>query len=174
MRSAFYDFNFNECEILKPLNLREFVIIKHESGCDLVDESIEEFVFADCVKNFSELTVSESNNLFDGLNIKDEIIKSLKIIIKGYNESTDSINFDLDKINLNAPYRYAITSNGFEMSMTLNEKADRVIDFLRSIECSFDDGCKHDVLIYINDEILCSNANCDKKVQDEDSFTHAK
>ena len=160
VKSAYYDKNFKDYEILKPRSIEDHVIIKGKEGCDLIGREIKDLVFADCVKSFDEILAKGPQDgeifKFDDIKIKDEVIKNLKIVIKGYDESNDNLKFDLDKLSLSAPYRYALSNEGFEMNIFLNEEPKRVLEFLSTFEYDYkkeEDRARH-IFVFINENMI--------------------
>ena len=133
---AFYDKKFGEYEIEKFQNLQNFYLIKDDHYCDIVNDEIERFKFSDCEMNFLQITdvAKRGNKLFKNIAIYDYIVKSIKIVIKGYDQALDKFDFDSGILNLSTPYKYAITQGLFEMTIFLEEKSIIVTRFLSSID----------------------------------------
>ncbi|MBR8465736.1 hypothetical protein KDE13_05105 [Campylobacter sp. faydin G-140] len=158
-KNAYYDGCFSTYKILPTRSIENFVIIQNSEICDLVSDEIEQFIFADCTKNFYQISDIQRDVWSidtDEIKIEDKIIKSIKIVIKGYNETNDNFKFDLDNLTLNVPYRYAITNDSFEMSIFLDTDRDSVVSFLSTLECDFDSkiNSNKNIIIYINDKIV--------------------
>ena len=87
------------------------------------------------------------------MEIKDELIKSIKISIGGYDESSDSLDFDLNLLSLSVPYRYAISNGCFEMSIFLKESKEVVEKFLSTFSYKFEanSGKERHVIVFVNE-----------------------
>uniref|UniRef100_UPI0018FF80A3 DUF5416 family protein n=1 Tax=Campylobacter concisus TaxID=199 RepID=UPI0018FF80A3 len=88
---AFYDKKFSEYEIEKFQNLQNFYLIKDDHSCDIVNDEIERFKFSDCEMEFLQLVdvASIHKKLFENIKIQDDIVRNIKILIKGYDQSLD-------------------------------------------------------------------------------------
>lgn len=135
-KTALYNKKFSEYDILKFQNLQNFYIIKDGCSCDIVNDEIERFKFSDCEMNFLQIAdvAKRGNKLFKNIAIYDYIVKSIKIVIKGYDQALDKFDFDSGILNLSTPYKYAITQGLFEMTIFLEEKSIIVTRFLSSID----------------------------------------
>ena len=160
VKSAYYDKNFKDYEILKPRSIEDHVIVKGKEECDLIGREIKDLVFADCTKSFDEILAQGPQDgeifKFDDIKIKDEVIKNLKIVIKGYDESNDNLKFDLDKLSLSAPYRYALSNEGFEMNIFLNEEPKRVLEFLATFEYDYkkEEARVRHIFVFVNENMI--------------------
>ncbi|WP_107686548.1 DUF5416 family protein [Campylobacter concisus] len=133
---AFYDKKFGEYDIEKFQNLQNFYLIKDDHCCDIVNDEIERFKFSDCEIDFLQLVdvASRHKKLFESIKIQDDIVRSIKILIKGFDQSLDKFDFDPGILNLNTPYKYAISQDFFEMTIFLEEKSSVVTKFFSSID----------------------------------------
>ena len=88
-----------------------------------------------------------------GVEIKDELIKSIKISISGYDESSDSLDFDLNLLSLSVPYRYAISNGCFEMSIFLKVGKEVVEKFLSTFSYKFEanSGKERYLIVFVNE-----------------------
>ena len=128
---AFYDKKFGEYEIEKFQDLQNFYLIKDDHCCDIVNDEIERFKFSDCEIEFLQLVdvASRHKKLFGNIKIYDDIVRSIKILIKGYDQSLDKFDFDSGILNLNT-----IAQDFFEMTIFLEEKSSVVTKFFSSID----------------------------------------
>ena len=88
-----------------------------------------------------------------GLKIEDELVSSIKISISGYDESSDSLDFDLNLLSLSVPYRYAISNGCFEMSIFLKERNEVVEKFLSTFSYKFEanSGKERYLIVFVNE-----------------------
>ena len=88
-----------------------------------------------------------------GLKIEDELVSSIKISISGYDESSDSLDFDLNLLSLSVPYRYAISNSCFEMSIFLKESKEVVEKFLSTFSYKFEtnSGKERHLIVFVNE-----------------------
>ena len=151
---ASFERNLNEYQISRAKLAEEFIIVSGEE-CDLIGREVDKFIFKDCEKSFDEMINLKSENCINlaGVEIKDELIKSIKISINGYDESHDSLDFDLNLISLSVPYRYAISNGCFEMNIFLKEKKDVVERFLATFSYKFEanSGKERHVVAFVNE-----------------------
>jgi len=117
-KSASFERNFSEYQISRAKLAEEFVILNDGKK--------------DCEKSFDEMInlKKEEHISLAGLKIEDELVSSIKISISGYDENSDSLDFDLNLLSLSVPYRYAISNGCFEMSIFLKEDKEVVEKFL--------------------------------------------
>ena len=151
---ASFERNLNEYQISRAKLVDEFIIVSGEEG-DLIGREVDKFIFKDCEKSFDEMINLKSKNFINlaGVEIKDELIKSIKISINGYDESHDSLDFDLNLISLSVPYRYAISNGCFEMNIFLKEKREVVERFLATFSYKFEanSGKERHVVAFVNE-----------------------
>lgn len=151
---ASFERNLNEYQISRAKLADEFIIVSGEE-CDLIGREVDKFIFKDCEKSFDEMINLKSENFINlaGAEIKDELIKSIKISINGYDESHDSLDFDLNLISLSVPYRYAISNGYFEMNIFLKEKREVVERFLATFSYKFEanNGKERHVVAFVNE-----------------------
>ena len=151
---ASFERNLNEYQISRAKLADEFIIVSGEE-CDLIGREVDKFIFKDCEKSFDEMINLKSENCINlaGIEIKDELIKSIKISINGYDESHDSLDFDLNLISLGVPYRYAISNGCFEMNIFLKEKKEVVERFLTTFSYKFEanSGKERHVVAFVNE-----------------------
>ena len=151
---ASFERNLNEYQISRAKLVDEFIIVSGEE-CDLIGREVDKFIFKDCEKSFDEMINLKSKNFINlaGVEIKDELIKSIKISINGYDESHDSLDFDLNLISLSVPYRYAISNGCFEMNIFLKEKREVVERFLATFSYKFEanSGKERHVVAFVNE-----------------------
>lgn len=128
IQEAVYSGNFHEYIISKSHSLDDSLIIadmfSNRDGVDVINASIDRLVFKDCVKNFNEIyfdrkeIVTKSQNekvfKFDDFEMP-ESIKSIKILINGFDEFNESASLDLQLLPQNSKYKYKITSNTIEI-----------------------------------------------------------
>ena len=154
-KSASFERNFNEYQISRAKLADEFVIINDGEMCDLIGREAVKILFKDCEKSFDEMINLKSKNCINlaGVEIKDELIKSIKISINGYDESSDSLDFDLNLLSLSVPYRYAISNGCFEMSIFLKEDKEVVEKFLSTFSYKFEanSGKERHVIAFVNE-----------------------
>ena len=154
-KSASFERNFSEYQISRAKLADEFVIVNDGKICDLVGREIIKFFFKDCEKNFDEMINLKREKCINlsGVEIKDELIKSIKISISGYDESSDSLDFDLNLLSLSVPYRYAISNGCFEMSIFLKERNEVVEKFLSTFSYKFEanSGKERHVIVFVNE-----------------------
>ena len=105
-KSASFERNFNEYQISRAKLTDEFVIVNDGKICDLIGREIAKFLFKDCEKSFDEVInlKREEHVGLVGLKIEDELVSSIKISINGYDESSDSLDLDLNLLSLSVPY----------------------------------------------------------------------
>lgn len=156
MASAHYLGRFSEYEIQK-IDGYEFVLVKDSEGCDIVYPDVDELVFADGARKFSELFVSQAGVLrvTPSLN-KKGVISVIRIVIRGYDESLDRLGFDTAFLNLKQPYKYSISGNSIEIRFDVDNQADEVLEFLSSVkyEYSIDQERKNrTIFVYADDEL---------------------
>ena len=154
MKSAYFERNFSDYEIVTTKNLGNFVVVKDENSSDLVGGEVENLKFKDCEKRLSEFFATDKNNenfVFKGVRIFG-VVTNLKVVINGFS-AQDSLKFDPDLIALCEPYKYAISNQNYEISMKLNETALRAEKFLQSIEYEFASG-ERKILVYINEHLI--------------------
>ncbi|MCD8212912.1 MAG: DUF5416 domain-containing protein [Campylobacter sp.] len=160
MKDARYDKNFKDYEILKAKSIDGYMIVKDGNECDLIGREIKNLIFCDCTKGFDEILKEKPQNYqnfrFDNVKIYDENVRSIKIIIKGYDESADSLKFDLDKLALSAPYRYALSNDSFEINIFLDEKVERVMEFLSTFQYDYqrEQAQERRIFMYINENTV--------------------
>ena len=151
---ASFERNLNEYQISRAKLADEFIIVSGEE-CDLIGREVDKFIFKDCEKSFDKMINLKSENCINlaGAEIKDELIKSIKISINGYDESHDSLDFDLNLISLSVPYRYAISNGCFEMNIFLKEKKEVVERFLATFSYKFEanSGKERHVVAFVNE-----------------------
>ena len=151
---ASFERNLNEYQISRAKLADEFIIVSGEES-DLIGREVDKFIFKDCEKSFDEMINLKSENFINlaGVEIKDELIKSIKISINGYDESHDSLDFDLNLISLSVPYRYAISNGCFEMNIFLKEKREVVDRFLATFSYKFEanSGKERHVVAFVNE-----------------------
>ena len=161
---AVYSGKFDEYIIAKSHLLKDTLIITDmlsgRDGVDIINSSIDELIFKDCVKKFSEIysnftdakefndTNSESNvskwlkcndyndeftfKFTDEIEISSDIVKSIKIFINGYDESSESVNLNLEFLKDVSEYKYKITSDTIEISILTKMTADLASKFLKT------------------------------------------
>lgn len=187
---AIYIGKFNEYIITKSHLLKDTLIItdmlSDRDGVDIVNSSIGELVFADCVKNFSEIyanfielrncdkDIKDTNFKFEvteeqensaknliykfeqAIDVSDEIVKSIKIFINGYDESSESISLNLQILSEDSRYKYKITSNTIEITVLTHMDARSVKEFLdtfvyKKMNYKFDDA--REIYVIINNKL---------------------
>ena len=154
MKSAYFERNFSDYEIVTTKNLGNFAVVKYENFSDLVGGEVENLKFKDCEKRLSEFFTADKNNenfVFKDVKIFG-VVTSLKVVINGFS-ARDSLKFDPDLIALCEPYKYAISNQNYEISMKLNETALRAEKFLQSIEYEFASG-ERKILVYTNEHLI--------------------
>jgi len=154
MKSAYFERNFSDYEIVTTKNLGNFVVVKDENFSDLVGGEVENLKFKDCEKRLSEFFTADKNDeifVFKSVKIFG-VVTSLKIVIKGFS-AQDSLKFDPDLITLCEPYKYAISNQNYEISMKLNETALRAEKFLQSVDYEFASG-ERKILVYVNEHLI--------------------
>ena len=151
---ASFERDLSEYKISRAKLADDFIIVIGEE-CDLIGREVDKFIFKDCEKSFDEMINLKSENCINlaNIEIKDEIIKSIKISINGYDESHDSLDFDLNLISLSVPYRYAISNGCFEMNIFLKEKKEVVERFLATFSYKFEvnSGKERHVVAFVNE-----------------------
>ncbi|WXG61274.1 DUF5416 family protein [Campylobacter concisus] len=112
-----------------------------------------------------------------GLKIEDELVSSIKISISGYDESSDSLDFDLNLLSLSVPYRYAISNGCFEMCIFLKEDKEVVEKFLSTFSYKFEanSGKERYLIVFVNESKFTSKPICDiRKYGYECGFFYSK
>ena len=154
-KSASFERNFSEYQISRAKLAEEFVILNDGKICDLIGREVVKFLFKDCKKSFDEMInlKKEEHISLAGLKIEDELVSSIKISISGYDESSDSLDFDLNLLSLSVPYRYAISNGCFEMSIVLEEDKEVVEKFLSTFSYKFEanSGKERHVIVFVNE-----------------------
>ena len=156
-KSASFERNFSEYQISRAKLAEEFIIVSGEE-CDLIGREVDKFIFKDCEKSFDEMInlinlKREEHISLAGLKIEDELVSSIKISISGYDESSDSLDFDLNLLSLSVPYRYAISNGCFEMSIFLKEDKEVVEKFLSTFSYKFEanSGKERYLIVFVNE-----------------------
>lgn len=189
MTRAVYSGKFSDYIITRPHLLSDMLIvtdmINGRDKVDIINSSIKELVFSDCVKNFDEICSKISQDKLDesGENFKfevvkepisdpkksflsykfkeeikilDEAVRSVKIFINGYNENSDSVYLNLQMLDEKSEYRYKITSDTIEISITTNMQASRISEFLATFtykKISSSIKSLKEIYIVINDKL---------------------
>ncbi|QKG28814.1 hypothetical protein CDOMF_0534 [Campylobacter sp. RM16187] len=185
---AIYSGKFSEYIVTKSKLIKESLVVtdmlNDRDGVDIINSSIKELIFSDCVKKFSEIysnfielkEVQESNldNQFkfsiteedsenfiyrfkEAIDIPFYSVRSIKIFINGYNEISESINFDLDLLRDESRYKYKITSNTIEIIILTNLTASLTKEFLKTFTYKkMDSSCSEikEIYIIINDILI--------------------
>ena len=157
-KSASFERNFSEYQISRAKLAEEFVIVNDGKICDLIGRGVVKFLFKDCEKSFDEMInlkreEHKEHISLAGLKIEDELVSSIKISISGYDESSDSLDFDLNLLSLSVPYRYAISNGCFEMSIFLKERKEVVEKFLSTFSYKFEanSGKERYLIVFVNE-----------------------
>ncbi|QCD53104.1 DUF5416 family protein [Campylobacter sp. RM16192] len=164
---AIYRGKFREYIVTKSRLLKNSLVItdmlSNRDGVDIIDSSIRELVFSDCIKNFNEIysnfieikeadglnfskqfkfAVTEEANSIDSENLiysfKEDIevpfdsVRSIKIFINGYNEISESVNFNLELLQDGSEYKYKITSDTIEITILTNLTPNLTKEFLKT------------------------------------------
>lgn len=171
-RKAFYSGKFNEYIITKSHSLKNTLvitdIISGRDAVDAINSSIKELVFRDCVKTFSELYKIEdvpfevvehrnfSYKFSENIKIYDNIIKSIKIFINGYDENSDSVSLDLTMLGENSEYKYKIAGSTIEMTMTVNMSVGFVEGFLDTFiyKNLSEKSSAREIYVIVNDKLV--------------------
>ena len=154
---ASFERNLNEYQISRAKLADEFIIVSGEES-DLIGREVDKFIFKDCEKSFDEMInlinlKREEHISLAGLKIEDELVSSIKVSISGYDESSDSLDFDLNLLSLSIPYRYAISNGCFEMSIFLKEDKEVVEKFLSTFSYKFEanSGKERYLIVFVNE-----------------------
>lgn len=154
-KPASFERNFSEYQISRAKLAEEFVIVNDGKICDLIGREVVKFLFKDCEKSFDEMInlKREEHISLAGLKIEDELVSSIKISISGYDENSDSLDFDLNLLSLSVPYRYAISNGCFEMSIFLKEDKEVVEKFLSTFSYKFEanSGKERYLIVFVNE-----------------------
>lgn len=136
MQTIVYDKNFEEYEILSFLD-RDLIVVKGSDVCDVVNSDVSTLVFANVEKQYSQL--SEYKNQIRNFYLPKEIkinkdnITIVKIVILGYDERFDRVEFNTQILNLKTAYKYSITSNSIELIFVVDCSSMIVCEFLGSV-----------------------------------------
>ncbi|MDO5045456.1 DUF5416 family protein [Campylobacter sp.] len=189
MATAFYSGKFSQYIITKSHMLKDSLIVTDmvslRDKVDIVNSSIKELVFSDCVKKFDEIWAefenlsennglnadknfkpqpldSAKNNYFiyklkDDIEIPEGIVKSVKIFINGYDESSESLNLDLQMLDEKSEYKYKIMSDAIEISLITDIKSNAAKNFLKTFtykKIASGPKSMKEIYLIINDKLL--------------------
>nr|WP_253908172.1 DUF5416 domain-containing protein [Campylobacter sp. RM16188] len=161
-------------------------MIHERDGVDVINSSIKELIFSDCVKKFDQVLnevslkshVNTDENfkfeiieeLFDeckrdscvykfeeDIKILDDIVRSVKIFINGYDESSESVYLDLQILDNKSVYKYKITNDTIEISISTHMQARVVSEFLKTFaytKMSLAPKKAKEIYIIVNDKLL--------------------
>lgn len=161
-------------------------MINERDGVDVINSSIKELIFSDCFKKFDQVLneVSLKNHLntdenfkfeiieepFDeykgdfrvykfeeNIKILDDIVRSVKIFINGYDESSESVYLDLQILDNKSVYKYKITNDTIEISISTHMQARVVSEFLKTFaytKMSLAPKKAKEIYIIVNDKLL--------------------
>lgn len=190
INKAVYSGKFEEYIIARSHLLVDTLVvtdmINERDGVDVINSSIKELIFSDCVKKFDQVLneVSLKNHLntdenfkfeiieepFDecksdscvykfeeNIKILDDIVRSVKIFINGYDESSESVYLDLQILDNKSVYKYKITNDTIEISISTHMQARVVSEFLKTFaytKMSLAPKKAKEIYIIVNDKLL--------------------
>ena len=169
---AVYSGNFNEYIISKSHSLDNTIIItdmlSNRDGVDIVNNSIKRLIFRDCTKSFSEICKGCKSNLIeqsDDLVFKfvnnillEDDVKSIKILINGFDEFSESVSLDLEILNDKSKYKYKITSSLIEIIVLANLSkydAQRLLKSFIYKRISPKSSSLKEIYVIINEKLFC-------------------
>ncbi|AQW81764.1 DUF5416 family protein [Campylobacter pinnipediorum] len=157
---AYYDKNFNDYSLIANDDY-DLLILKGNNVCDIINSDIEKLVFKDCEKEISEF-LDRYNEFFlfrDEVKLDDfkDRVYLLKLILKGYDENHDRLEFDMKSLNLKSPYRYSITDKSIDINVNVDNDFCSVKEFLYTIKYKFLNPCDKSVFLYINGDLIYDN-----------------
>lgn len=176
---AVYSGKFKEYIIAKSHLLEDTLIvtdmISERDKVDIINRFIKELVFNDCVRNFDEIWNEASLNknfkfevieepvndscvykFKEDIKILDSTVRSVKIFINGYDESSESVYLDLQMLDEKSVYKYKITSDTIEISIITDMKSSKISELLKTFvytKMSLDAKRVREIYVIINDKL---------------------